>query len=288
MFKWRSRATEPAYKDNPEVREVEALYLHAIASAKKYIYTENQYITSSAITEALAKRLVEPDGPEIVMVVPHKSSGWLETRTMDILRYLVLKNLKEKDKFGRFGVYYPVVPGMENGDMMIHSKVLIVDDDLVRIGSSNLTNRSMGFDTECDLAIEANGDPQIKRQISLLRNQLMAEHLGVSIESVNNELTQENSLLATVQHLRNSDRTLKPLTLEVPEWLETIGPTLSLVDPEKPIDPAAMVQWFVPEQSRTVETTSLEILGDYFVIGGSLGCVAMGTFREVDKRGRLG
>jgi phosphatidylserine/phosphatidylglycerophosphate/cardiolipin synthase-like enzyme len=34
-----------------------------------------------------------------------------------------------------------------------------VDDDLVRVGSSNLTNRSMGLDAECDLAVEAEGIP---------------------------------------------------------------------------------------------------------------------------------
>ena len=39
----------------------------------------------------------------------------------------------------------------------VHSKVLVVDDRLLRIGSSNINNRSMGFDSECDVAIEAVG-----------------------------------------------------------------------------------------------------------------------------------
>jgi len=33
--------------------------------------------------------------------------------------------------------------------------VAIIDERLVRVGSANLNNRSAGFDTECDLAIEA-------------------------------------------------------------------------------------------------------------------------------------
>ena len=37
----------------------------------------------------------------------------------------------------------------------VHSKVMIADDDFVRIGSANWSHRSMGFDTECDLAVES-------------------------------------------------------------------------------------------------------------------------------------
>ena len=32
-----------------------------------------------------------------------------------------------------------------------------IDDTLLRIGSANINNRSMGFDTECDLSLEAAG-----------------------------------------------------------------------------------------------------------------------------------
>ncbi len=41
---------------------------------------------------------------------------------------------------------------------MVHSKVMIVDDGFLRVGSANLNNRSMGADTECDLAFEASCD----------------------------------------------------------------------------------------------------------------------------------
>jgi phosphatidylserine/phosphatidylglycerophosphate/cardiolipin synthase-like enzyme len=39
--------------------------------------------------------------------------------------------------------------------VIVHSKVLVVDDRYARIGSANLNNRSGGFDTECDLTFEA-------------------------------------------------------------------------------------------------------------------------------------
>ena len=47
----------------------------------------------------------------------------------------------------------------------VHAKVLTIDDRLLRVGSSNLNNRSMGFDTECDLAIEAIPGEQSAEEI---------------------------------------------------------------------------------------------------------------------------
>ena len=49
--------TIPQYHDHDEVREIEALYLDAIASAERSIYCESQYFASRRIAEAMAKRL---------------------------------------------------------------------------------------------------------------------------------------------------------------------------------------------------------------------------------------
>jgi phosphatidylserine/phosphatidylglycerophosphate/cardiolipin synthase-like enzyme len=67
------------------VREVEALYRDAIAAARQSIYIENQYLTSAVIGDALAERLRQPQGPDIVLVLPQKSPGWLEENTEDRL-----------------------------------------------------------------------------------------------------------------------------------------------------------------------------------------------------------
>ena len=42
--------------------------------------------------------------------------------------------------------------------IIVHAKMTIIDDKLLRIGSSNLNNRSMGLDSECDLTIEVRED----------------------------------------------------------------------------------------------------------------------------------
>ena len=58
----------------------------------------------------------------------------------------------------------------------MHAKVVVADDRLLRVGSSNLNNRWMGFDTECDLAIKAReGEETTHRTILGIRDQLLAE-----------------------------------------------------------------------------------------------------------------
>jgi phosphatidylserine/phosphatidylglycerophosphate/cardiolipin synthase-like enzyme len=82
------------------------------------------------------------------------------------------------------GVYWPATDG--GAPIYVHSKVLVIDDRLLRIGSSNLNNRSMGFDSECDVAIEADSNSSehddVCGQITSLRHQLVSEHLGVSVD----------------------------------------------------------------------------------------------------------
>ena len=62
------------------------------------------------------------------------------------------------DTYGRLRLVYPAASRAQDVPTFIHSKVMIVDDELVRIGSANFSRRSMGVDTECDLAVEAGGD----------------------------------------------------------------------------------------------------------------------------------
>jgi phospholipase D1/2 len=182
--------THPPRPGRSPVREIEQLYLDAIAAAQRAIYCECQYLASASIADALALRLAEPDGPEVVIISPGSAAGWLEELAMDGARKLILRRLREADRHGRLGVYEPVTSGGE--PIYVHAKVLVIDDRLLRIGSSNLNNRSMGFDTECDVAVEAPPEARdaaaARERIIGLRNDLLAEHLGVSSAEVSAEL----------------------------------------------------------------------------------------------------
>ena len=124
----------------------------------RHIYIENQYFTSQRIGAALAKRLAAEQGPEIVLVLRLLSHGWLEELTMQCCASASSQSCSAHDRGGRLHVYYPHTDGLEEGTCIdVHSKLMIVDDAWLRVGSANLCNRSMRFDSECDLTLEARG-----------------------------------------------------------------------------------------------------------------------------------
>ena len=228
--------TMPPRGEVPAVKEIERLYLDMIASARRHIYIENQYFTAPRIAAALEKRLAEPDGPEIVLVLRLLSHGWLEEHTMHVLRTRLIQRLKQADRYGRFYVYYPHIPGLaESCCLDVHSKCMIVDDRQLRIGSANLCNRSMGMDTECDLLIESRGQPAVAAVIRDFRDRLIAEHLGVERERFQAEIEKSAGLLhGAIAALRNENRSLRELN-DIKEWPEAIVNIAAVADPEEPI-----------------------------------------------------
>jgi phosphatidylserine/phosphatidylglycerophosphate/cardiolipin synthase-like enzyme len=206
--------TLPELHSRREVREVEALNLAAIAAARHTIYLENQYLAARSLVDALAARLRESDGPEIVIVLPRRGNNRLERETMDGARHRLIQVLWEADDHHRLGIYWPVTD--RGAPIYVHSKVLVVDDRLLRVGSSNLNNRSMGFDSECDVAIEADPnnseDEDVRRQVTSVRHQLVSEHLGVSVGELETAVHRCRSLLKAVEELRGQGRTLRPFT----------------------------------------------------------------------------
>lgn len=230
--------TEPAYKNRPEIREVQRLFEDAVAAAERHIYIENQYLTSRVIHQRLLASLSQETGPEIVIILPKSNTGWLEQNTMGRLRRGLLQSLRENDRYGRLGVYYPIVQDNETQgqiEVRIHSKVMIVDDRFVRVGSANLNNRSMGLDTECDLAIECvTGEPGATG-CTTLRNRLLAEHLGATQAQVEAAVAAGPSLLKAIEKLRGNAHTLEEL-MEAPLDEEDLNlPEIDLIDPERPI-----------------------------------------------------
>ncbi len=205
--------TAPTYGGQEEIREIEALYLAGIAAARRTIYLESQYLASRRIAEAIAARLQEPDGPEIVVVNPESADGWLEEAAMGSARLRLLEVIRAADRYDRFRIYVPVTEAGE--PVYVHAKIMVIDDRLLRIGSSNLNNRSMNFDTECDLAIEAHpGAPdctRLQRAIRSIRDDLLAEHLGVTAEQMATAHDGAQSLIGVIESLASPGRGLIPL-----------------------------------------------------------------------------
>src|SRR5258706_1793046 len=225
----------PPRAEQPAIREGEKLYLDMIAAARKTLYIENQYFTPPRICAALGKPIAEPEGPEIVLVLRLLSHGWLGEHTMHVLRTRLIERLRKADRFGRFRVYYPHVPGLPEGCCLdVHSKLMVVDDRILRIGSSNLCNRSFGLDTEADVALEARGRPQVANAIRRFRDRLVAEHLGVPVEKLRVEIERSGSLAGAIKLLAHDGRSMRELD-SLPEWSDAVVNVAAVADPDEPI-----------------------------------------------------
>ncbi|WP_345773742.1 phospholipase D-like domain-containing protein [Azospirillum endophyticum] len=230
--------TVPATGNRPAIRESEALTFAAIAAAEHIIYLENQYFASARVAEALARRLAEPDGPEVVLVVSMESPSWFDRMAMDTPRSVALRRLRDADRHGRLRAMTPVTD--RGGPVIVHSKVVAIDGRLLRIGSSNLNNRSMGYDTECDLTIEAPQEDGTERilaadAITGVRNRLLAEHMGIDQTRLEAEIHETGSVVAAIDRLcRPSGRRLMELPVGDPNLTEQAFAALRIADPNDP------------------------------------------------------
>jgi phosphatidylserine/phosphatidylglycerophosphate/cardiolipin synthase-like enzyme len=174
------------------------LHLSAIQRARRLIYLENQYLTSPIIVEALAERLAEPDGPEVVTIGPARSPSYFDQMTMDSARTAAINRLREVDIHKRFSAFSAHTP--KGAPIIVHSKVAIMDDWLLRIGSANLNNRSIGLDSECDLAFEGHSDLE-RETIRAFLGRLVGHFLDRSTADVLEAIEREGGLATAINTL---------------------------------------------------------------------------------------
>jgi phosphatidylserine/phosphatidylglycerophosphate/cardiolipin synthase-like enzyme len=191
--------TRAAYRDETEIREIEALFVEQIARAKRFIYAETQYFASRRVAEAIALRLSQPNPPEIFVINPVSAHGWLEPIAMDGARVRLMHAVLEHDHAKRFHMFVPVAAG--GTPIYVHAKLMIVDDEILRVGSANMNNRSMGLDSECDVFLDTARpiNAHIGPKITAIRHRLLAEHCGVSIEQIAALLEQHGSIAGAVE-----------------------------------------------------------------------------------------
>lgn len=229
--------TNPSWGKMQACREIEAFHLAAIAGAKHCLYIENQYLAGRRILAALLERLAEPEGPEIVILNPESTESFLEAAAMGVARLYAVKQLRDGDPHGRLAIYKPVTAS--GRQIYVHSKVVIVDDRVLKIGSSNLNNRSMGFDTECDLIVESEtGEDDVAAGIARIRDTLLAEHLDCPPDAVAEAMRREGSLIRAIESLRRAEgKRIEPLETDLPSNAESLMVDLQLLDPEAPTRP---------------------------------------------------
>lgn len=237
--------TVPRTAAAPAVRECEALFHDSIAAARESIFIENQYFTDARLADALARRLREPDGPEVIIVVPRECAGWIERQSMGVFRDQAFATMRAADIHQRLRLLFPMASRAQEVPTFIHSKVMTVDDTLARIGSANFARRSMGVDTECDLALEA-ADADERAGIRRIRDRLLAEHLGLSPDQVAKGVTAAGSLRRFIDGRKDADRTLVPIELGTKPAGPESEKLREVLDPAEPLESGLLIEHFVP------------------------------------------
>jgi uncharacterized membrane protein YdjX (TVP38/TMEM64 family)/phosphatidylserine/phosphatidylglycerophosphate/cardiolipin synthase-like enzyme len=229
--------TEPPFSDRNEVREVETLFHDMIAAARHTIYIESQYLTNASIARRLASVMRRRPELEALIVTPRSYHAVMERAVMLTGRARFMRILDKAGVADRVLVAAPRIRHEgELIDISVHSKLMIVDDRYLRVGSANICNRSMGSDTECDVTIACEEDSETRTAIERARNRLVAEHCGASIEEVDMAIKRTGSLIAAVKALPRRDHALHTIGLD--RTRRTAPTTLeSIADPARPIDP---------------------------------------------------
>lgn len=224
--------TMPDYEGERGAREVEALLFDMIERAERTLYVENQFITCDRFTDRLVARLHARPELEVVMVTPDGYPSWLEQQVMGVPRERLRARLEEEGLADRARLVFPEVAG-EGGTarVFVHSKIMIVDDSLLRVGSANICNRSMGFDSECDLVVEARDEGE-RAGVAAIRDRLLGEHVGLDAEAVA-EIVARDGLVAASRVSENGKRLGDIAPVDMGEL--ALPQITALADPPEPL-----------------------------------------------------
>jgi len=229
--------TVPPMKGEKLVDEVRHLLLDEIAQAKNFIYMENQYVANLEIARALNKALrANPDLRVLIVSCDHPQ-GIMEAKVMWANRVRFRDVIEEGGAADRVAMVNPI--SSENGltkPVHIHSKLTIIDDRYLHIGSANICNRSMGLDTEWDVSIAGDEDA-IRKQITATRNDLIREHCGREIADIQNIITSQKSVQTFLEDVPTSRQHFRRLEDEEYRDQRFIKLATFFGDPKKPLIP---------------------------------------------------
>ncbi len=254
--------TEPYAKGRPAIDEVDRLFMASIEAAERMIYIENQFLSAEHIARKLVERLKQKPQLEVLLIAPKTHASWIEARTMRNGRLEFMKVFDDAGVGDRVRLLHPqVADGADVEAVMVHAKVMIVDDHFLRIGSANLNNRSMGADSECDLVIEASNADE-REKIAAIRNRHLGHFCGVSEQAVADELKQSGSLIETATTLRQEGHSLHPVEDGIPDAREIVDFVTPVADPLRPLG--------LERAARATLPTSLKLLA----LVGAIGVLA--------------
>lgn len=152
------------------VREIEFLFRDLIQTARQRIVLEGQYYWSPEINDMLIAKAHEMAGKdfEIILILTDLSSLKALTNQLSLFELKLLEKLETAARISgtKLTVGFPHVhPSHSRNEsrskpIYIHSKVMIIDDRFISIGSANLASRALRLDTEVSLTFEARTEAE--------------------------------------------------------------------------------------------------------------------------------
>jgi phosphatidylserine/phosphatidylglycerophosphate/cardiolipin synthase-like enzyme len=114
--------------------------------------------------------------------------------------------------------------------------LMIIDDRILRIGSANMNNRSLGLDSECDIFIDCDrpGNESACDNIKALRASLIGEHIGLPAERITQLLDGGSSMRDIIEADKRHGPTLQPLALPELDEADKLIAENAALDPEHP------------------------------------------------------
>lgn len=260
--------TIPAMGEVGPVYEVHNLYLDLIKTAEKFIYIENQFLAREDIARLLNRQLKAKPKLRVLLLSSYNPQGVFEKEAMWSGRIKFKKLLMDGVDPSRVRMVYPVVYDSEGEPYYtrIHSKILIIDDRYHIVGSSNINNRSMGLDTECDFVIEATSTEDATA-IADARNDLFAEHAGKSIEKIGEQIRSGATIDTIIEPDPGYNRRVKTIddTIFTKRYFEKV--TRPLADPKSPLLPPLSPDSGRPPRNPSRTTIALGAMGLLLLLG---------------------
>jgi hypothetical protein len=182
---------------------------------------------------------------QIVLVIAKDAEAMLEQLSIGVIQERLVRQLQAlaAETGHSLGIYYPASPGKDGSETAtyIHSKLFLVDDRFLSVGSANMNNRSMGLDTELNVAWESDSfDDAVASSIRDVRVDLLAEHTGSSDACERRKLSRTEGLVEYLNELadnRSGRLRHHPVDSVADEyqWVTTVLPDGLPFDTEGPL-----------------------------------------------------
>jgi phosphatidylserine/phosphatidylglycerophosphate/cardiolipin synthase-like enzyme len=135
-------------------------WLNAVSRAQRYILIEDQYWRAPILTEAILQRMAQVPALELIVITKpinewtdpgcawtYRTDTQLESQLGDRYLLMQLRAFATEETWGIDETESRFV------DIDVHSKLLVVDDRFLSVGSANKNNRGMIYEGEMSVAV---------------------------------------------------------------------------------------------------------------------------------------